>query len=54
MKPSQWVAVFCVIAAVALAFAGLSGAASFALLLGTGVEIIAAMVTGKQGNETER
>jgi hypothetical protein len=54
MPPFQWVAIFCVIAAVALAVAGLDGAAGFALLLGTAIEIVGAMFTGKRGNDTER
>jgi hypothetical protein len=54
MKPFYGVAILCVIAAVALSVAGASGAAGFVLMLGAGVEIIGAMVTGKQGNDTER
>lgn len=54
MKPFHWIAVFCVIAAVALGVAGLDGAAGLPLMLGTAVEIIGAMLTGKQGNDSER
>lgn len=54
MKTFHWIALGCVAAAVALAVAGLEGAAGFTLLLGTVVEIVGAMLTGKQGNDTER
>ena len=54
MKPFHCVAVLSVIAAVALFVAGFSGAAGFALIFGTVVEIIGAMITGKQGNDTEQ
>lgn len=54
MRPFYYVVFACVAAAVALAIAGHSGAAGFALMLGTGIEIVGAMVTGKQGNDTER
>ena len=54
IRPFYYVVFACVVAAVALAIAGHSGAAGFALMLGTGIEIIGAMVTGKQGNDTER
>ena len=46
--------VLSVITAVALFVAGFSGAAGFALMFGTVVEIIGAMITGKQGNDTEQ
>ena len=54
MKTFHWIALGCVAAAGALATAGLDGAAGVTLLLGTGVEIIGAMLTGKQGNDAER
>ncbi|HTH10723.1 MAG TPA: hypothetical protein VMA55_14245 [Acidovorax sp.] len=54
MTPFRWIAIFCVIAAVALAVAGLGGAAGLILLLGTAIEIVGAMFTGKRGNDTER
>ena len=54
MKPLHWFAIACVIAAAALAVAGLTSAAGLTLLLGSAVEVIGAMLTGKQGNETER
>lgn len=54
MKPFHYVAILSVVTALALFVAGFSGAAGFALVLGTAVEIIGAMITGKQGNDTER
>ncbi|GDY38650.1 hypothetical protein ACINB_45420 [Acidovorax sp. NB1] len=54
MKPFHYVAILSVVAALALFVAGFSGAAGFALVLGTAVEIVGAMITGKQGNDTER
>ncbi|PUA97902.1 MULTISPECIES: hypothetical protein [unclassified Acidovorax] len=52
MRPFHCAALLCVIAAVVLAVAGLGGAAGFTLVLGTVIEIIGAMATGKQGNDT--
>ncbi len=54
MKPFHYVAILSVVTALALFVAGFSGAAGFALVLGTAVEIVGAMITGKQGNDTER
>ena len=54
MKPFHVVSIGSVIASVALFVAGFKGMAGFALVLSTVVELVGSVVTGKQGNDTER
>ena len=54
MKPFHVVSIGSVIASVALLVAGFEGMAGFALVISTVVELVGSVVTGKQGNDTER
>ena len=54
MKPCHVVSIGSVIASVALFVAGFEGMAGFALVFSTVVELVGSVVTGKQGNDTER
>jgi len=53
MKPFHYVAVACAIASWALFMINAAEIAGITLVLGTVVEIIGSMITGKQGNDTE-
>lgn len=54
MKPFHYVAVACAIASVVLFMINAAEMAGIALALGTVVEILGSMITGKQGNDTEQ
>ena len=54
MKPFHVVSIGSVIASVALLVAGFEGMAGFAFVFSTVVELVGSVVTGKQGNDTER
>ena len=53
MKPFHYVAAASAIASVALFMMNAAETAGIALVLGTVVEILGSMITGKQGNDTE-
>ena len=54
MKATRIVSTAGLVVALALCMAGLWGAAAFVCALSVVVELLTSVITGKQGNETER